>query len=725
MVSALGFRPDVQGLRALAVLLVIAGHLGGLGLPGGFIGVDVFFVVSGFLITLLLLREVAEQKSVSLIGFYARRARRILPAATVVIVATVVGSLLLLPLTRIDAVMGDAVWTSLFLANVRFAQTDTDYFAEDQAASPLQHFWSLSVEEQFYLFWPLVVLLWAWWAHRRMRQQRLTSPGREAQFPLFSLAVVLALGCVASLVWSVHATDASPATAYFSTFTRTWELGSGAAAAVLVAAGWSIRSRALRTLVGLVGLVAIGAGALLFDAATPFPGTAALVPVLGAVALLVSGGAGAGTVVTGLLSLRPLRAIGDWSYSLYLWHWPAIILVQGRWGDDVLDPLGAKAALVAGVFVLSWASYRWVETPFRRGTFWRPNWRSVLVYPVSVALVAVAATVGPPVLGPPTGGTGSAIALPDATSRLDARQALVKASVEAARADHAIPAQLDPTLSEVPDAIAPLACDYAQTRDLCPLGDVDSTVDVVLIGDSHARAWSPAFETLAAEHGVRLHSLVLAGCHLRDPDRNPRQEAGWENCVDFLTWSLDQVKKIEPDLVLVTTSSPGSILMPSGDVVARSDQANYPAPYRDELREPLETLVAHAGRVVAFSGTPRFTRDPGDCLSQRDATLGDCLFQTSDYFRSLDTGFQEVAEAAGAEYIDVNDLFCWDGDCPAVIGDNVVQRDTHHVTPEYAVALAEELGKRIGRPFVSSPRVPTGATSVGAATDTSPSDAKQ
>ena len=221
--QALKHRTDIDGLRGLAVLAVFAGHLGLPLAPGGFVGVDVFFVISGFLITSLLVREASRTGRISLLGFYARRARRILPAAAVVAVATVVASVLFLPLVRAVEVITDSVWAAAFAANIRFATVGTDYFAKGEPASPLQHYWSLAVEEQFYLVWPLLLVGAAWLAAARGG-----TLGRRT--PLLLIGVL----STASLAWSVYATYESPTTAYFSTLTRAWELGVGAALAVLM-----------------------------------------------------------------------------------------------------------------------------------------------------------------------------------------------------------------------------------------------------------------------------------------------------------------------------------------------------------------------------------------------------------------------------------------------------------------------------------------------------------
>ena len=237
-------RDDVQGLRAIAVLTVIASHAGVPFLPGGFVGVDVFFVISGFLISQLLFREVEKSGRVSIPGFYARRARRILPAATLVTVATIVASAIWLSAIDLLEVVKDALWAVFFAANIHFAAVGTDYFAAEEPPSPLQHYWSLSVEEQFYLVWPALLLVLVLVARRR-----------AAALPQRLVFGVLLVVTVASFVWSVVSTSSDPLAAYFSTPARAFELGLGALTALVapaVAARWPALVRGLVCSAGLV-----------------------------------------------------------------------------------------------------------------------------------------------------------------------------------------------------------------------------------------------------------------------------------------------------------------------------------------------------------------------------------------------------------------------------------------------------------------------------------------
>ena len=293
-------RGDIQGLRAVAVLLVALGHAGVPGLGGGYVGVDVFFVVSGFVITGVLLARAGGDGRVSLVDFYMRRARRILPAAALTLVVTDVAAYYLLNVVRAREAVIDSMWAAAFSANVHFAGEATDYFAQAQPPSPLQHFWSLGVEEQFYVAWPALVALALW-------------RGASARLPLVVVMVAVA---AASFAWSAHRVGVEPVGTYFSTFARAWELALGAFLAP-VSARFAAVSPVVRSVVGWLGVGGIAAAAATFSASTPVPGPAAVLPAGGA-ALVVAASVGARQPRLGVgrvLSLAPLRYVGDRSYA--------------------------------------------------------------------------------------------------------------------------------------------------------------------------------------------------------------------------------------------------------------------------------------------------------------------------------------------------------------------------------------------------------------------------
>ncbi|NYD56135.1 peptidoglycan/LPS O-acetylase OafA/YrhL [Nocardioides marinisabuli] len=683
-------RADVQGLRALAVVLVIAAHAGVPFLDGGFVGVDVFFVISGFLITGLLVREVEAEGRLSLAGFWSRRARRILPAATLVLVVTLAAALVWLPLVNARDLVDDAVWSGLFAANLHFAGEGVSYFAEGTGPSPLQHYWSLAVEEQFYVVWPLLVLALAALAGRAGR------PGLTRR----ALLVVLVVVSGASLAWSLVSTAADPAAAYFSTPARVWELGVGAVLALVLPRLAPRVPRLLSWLLALAGLGAIGVASVALSPATPFPGAAALLPVLGAAALVAAGSTSAGhpAPVRWLLTCRPARVLGDWSFSLYLWHWPALVITEQHLGRA----LTVTERLVTVLVVLNLAAltYRFVETPFRSGrlSVRLPSPRPLVLYPASLVLVVGAAS-GSWHYTEWRGGEGGdnpAIQVQGERDHHDETVALVKASVRAARQEVAIPSNLTPDLLDLRQSIADVGeCDYENdVRRLCVRGDATGDRTVVVIGDSHARAWIPAMERITLDSGWRAFYLVKPQCPAGHVSVAPLKESVvFTGCDEFQDWVTDQVAALSPDLVVVSSSPPVNGVWVEGrrvltiEKIAPELERGYDELF-DELRD-------HAGRVVVIKDVPKSATDPGECLTSATPSLGSCMFEPVERSTILGDIVVKSALLAGADVVDPTPWLCFEGDCPVVVGGTLTYRDTDHLTTEYAAGLAGSLGRAL------------------------------
>jgi peptidoglycan/LPS O-acetylase OafA/YrhL len=343
------FRPDIEGMRAVAVCLVLLYHGFHAPFTGGFVGVDVFFVISGFLITNLLLHEKEQKAGVSIPRFYARRVRRILPAATLVVLATVFVTYDRLGFIAGNQIAGDAKWTAVFAANIHFGLVGTDYLGSQLPPSPLQHMWSLGVEEQFYLLWPgvflgLVLLV-------RGRRHRT------------ALAVVLIGLIAASFAWSVIETRSNATWAYFSPLTRAWELGLGALVAVLATVAARVRPYWVTELLSLCGITGIAISALVLNSSTAYPGSAVALPVISTALLIATGCANHGTLVGRALALRPMQWIGARSYSLYLWHWPFLIIAAEYLGKKLSATQNAGLLLLA--LAATAVTYRFIENPVR------------------------------------------------------------------------------------------------------------------------------------------------------------------------------------------------------------------------------------------------------------------------------------------------------------------------------------------------------------------------
>jgi len=454
-----GFRPDIEGLRAVAVVAVVLFHADVPGVGGGFVGVDVFFVISGFLITGLLWREANATGTVRLRNFYGARARRLLPASAMVGVITAIASVVLLPPLQASSVLREGIASALYVSNYWFIAEGVHYFGGHLPPSPFQHYWSLGVEEQFYLVWPPMIIGTAWLIRlvRRRNRTRKTS-ATSSQRPYL---VVLALVAVVSFALSLVITYVMPAVAFFSLPTRAWQLAAGGLVA-LTAGQWRRLPPRAAAFTGWAGLAVILLACTWLGPTTPFPGSAALLPTLGTVLVIGAGCAAPAQGCGRALAVQPMQAIGRISYSWYLWHWPVLVLAPALLGHPMGLAGRLAAALVSGGLAV--LTLRYIENPLR---FAAPIRRSPLAsLALGGAATAVAVAVGvallvvvPTPVGRGAPGTALAVtaAPPPAGATMDAYDAAVRqafaqvnAAVAASADLQAVPANLDPPLAAAP-----------------------------------------------------------------------------------------------------------------------------------------------------------------------------------------------------------------------------------------------------------------------------------
>ena len=371
------FRPDIEGMRAIAVGLVLLFHGYGKPFTGGFVGVDVFFVISGFLITSLLLHEQIKDGRISIGRFYARRVRRILPASALTVLATIVAAYYLLGFISGNEVASDAKWTAVFAANIHFALVGTDYLGSQLPPSPLQHMWSLGVEEQFYLIWPGLFLLLA--VIVRLSRRRNV---------LHVLAASLLVVIGASLAWSVIQTSSNATWAYFSPLTRAWELALGALIAVIGPTISRVPNRWVYQVAALLGLAGIIVSALTLTPSMPYPGWAVTIPVVGTALLIGAGCGNPQTVIGRALSVRPMQWLGARSYSLYLWHWP-ILMIAAQYAGHHLSTW-QNSGLLLGAVAASAITFRLVENPVRNSRVLKSRTGLTLAIGVVLILLTIA-----------------------------------------------------------------------------------------------------------------------------------------------------------------------------------------------------------------------------------------------------------------------------------------------------------------------------------------------
>jgi len=693
-------RGDIQGMRAVAVLLVVAAHADVRGMVGGFIGVDVFFVISGFLITGILVREVRRTGRVSIADFYARRARRILPAASVTLLAVVLVSTQVFNYVRIDEVLSHVTWAAFFSANIFSALSKSDYFATDTSfVSPVQHFWSLAVEEQFYLVWPPLIAL-ALWSRRRRRQKADETPDPVViERKLRRVAVLIGLLCVASLAWSVWRTEVGPSMAYYSTLTRGWELGIGALLALCTI--WVGRWPAqVKFVASWVGLVMIACAALTFSGATPFPGYHAAIPVVGTALVLAGGIEGPRYGAALVLDRGPMRWFGDISYSLYLWHWPFLTMPAMYLDRDLR--VRERALLVIAAIIVSWLSYKFVETPVRRAKgLSRSRVKALVMWPAAVAVVMASVIVVETQFG-----REASANVPYVRPKVDPEPETVQKSkdptvnevgfaAELARADYRLPPGLKPFPGELKadNWRLPNRC-WAQTaatkHDICAMGDAKAKRTIVLFGDSHVGMWMEPMLKTAQARGWKLVPFIKTGCFPGDATmwRTDRLDP-YTECDDYRTWAYEQIRKVQPDRIITTGWLNQAFTDPdTGQRVSVKDSKPV---FDGAVQRTLDTLTDLAPDVYVLGGITNLPKEPEDCLATRRATMGSCALPVDGLTAERNRDWQNAAKKAGARWVNVQPWFCDDKMCPIVVRNVVVYSDTHHITRTYASTLSKGL----------------------------------
>jgi len=642
------YRPDVQALRGVAVLLVVVFHAWPGLMPGGYVGVDVFFVISGYLITGLLLRDIESTGRVHFAEFYARRIRRLLPAAALVTATVTVLAWLNYSPLEARGFAPTAIATALYVSNLWFAHLSVDYLQEGLRSNLLLHTWSLGVEEQFYLAWP-ALLVAATLCLRRAGTRR-------------AVAWMVAGVSLLSFVACVVLTAKLQSWAFFGLPTRAWQLGVGAGAMLLEGRANAL-APGLRRVLTMAGIACVLVSAFAFSGQTRFPGYAALLPVTGAFLVITAGAGDAGGRTPGRLHFAPLERIGDLSYSWYLWHWPVLILVVDLW--PALDRNLAAAAGVVLSLGLARLTYEFVENPVRHhaGLQRHPARSFLLAAALTLAVLAIAGAMRF------EAGRGA-----DA----EARQRIEQAARDWPRLypDKCFAAALD---SEPP------ACDY---------GDLAAARTIALVGDSHAAQWFPAIEQIALERGLRLEVFVKAACPVAEVEPfDAKLNRAYVECTRWRERVLERLAVLRPVLVVAASSS-------AYDPFVRRDRDAQSA-WQRGLEVSLERLGRTADHVVLVRDTPRPGVHVPSCLARalsRDGTPGStCTFALSAAVLPDAVAVERAAVArhAGVAYLDLNDAVCDEPGCPVERDGMILYHDTQHLSATFARSLAEEFWNRL------------------------------
>lgn len=658
-----GHRTDIEGLRAVAVVAVLLYHAEIPGFSGGFVGVDVFFVVSGYLMTALLVTERFQKGSIDLPSFYARRIRRLLPASGTVLLATLIAAWLILPALSFNRLSREVAASGGYVANMFFASQATDYLGGEVDASPVLHYWSLAVEEQFYLVWPVLLGLAVGRAGRR-------------SLVLLTLSGMAVLSFSLSVIW----TAAIQPWSFFSLPTRAWEFAVGGIAAFVGA-----HHRFLGRFSGSAGLALIGLAIFTFDAATRFPGPWAAVPVIGTALVLASGESAIGWG----LSNRLFQWIGRHSYGLYLWHWPPLVLIPRA--------IGRPLELVERLGVLGWsvvaasAALRWIENPIRysRAIAQTPRRGLFLGATLTVMAVAIPIAWGDQVL------SSISTVEPGLNDGSPSEFDLNSIDLDAVEPRPA-PADLSPSLAEVtedtPGDLYSSGC-HAPPRATSPVagcfyGDIDSGETIVLFGDSHMAQWFPAFEAVGAANGIRIVSITKSACpSVTLTLYTSLFQREYTECDAWRLAALEQIGALQPDSVVLANYPATSTGF------ADSPDQQFDSLWIEGLRTTIEGLQSiGVQHVVVLGATPVPRFDVPECVSGALADTSDCDLVRSD---AVDDGrarsMQVLADSLGSSYLEPISWFCGEKICPSVIGSYLVYRDSSHVTTSYMSTLSARL----------------------------------
>jgi peptidoglycan/LPS O-acetylase OafA/YrhL len=671
------FRPDVEGLRAIAIAIVVLYHFQLGPFAGGYVGVDVFFVISGFVITSMLIREREQTQRTSLLDFYARRMRRILPAAALVIVATTLATFIVLGIVQGQSTTADARAAALFFANFHFAAQRLNYFTSNLSPSPLVHYWSLSIEEQFYFVWPTLLLAACGLiasVHNRLK-----------------LGVILSAIIASSFVYSIVLTSQNQPLAYYSSFTRAWELAIGA----LIAVAWPLVARIPRSVAAVlswIGLAGILVAACTFTSTTQFPGYVVALPVLSTGLVIAVGSWKIETGAELLLGSPPFLWIGALSYSLYLWHWPIWAIASQDISNAISIP--ERLYLLVAAIAISYASFRLVENPIRRSSYLGA--RRGLSIGIGTLLIC--------------GSVVTVTVISDAWPSAAAWNGRVSAITSLGQLDSLL--NQGSTATSLPGLVVPLskiqATEFPSTNGClvsdtastatgsrpsdCSWGDTRSKAVVVLYGDSQAAMWLPTFDILGKQRHWRVELYARAACRIADlklwdyPLNGPGV-----GCTLWHNWAVTQINALHPRFILIA------------DHAVYGNISYTRAPYTQDqyVQAELRTIkmIEHPGTSIALLGPiPQPSSDPAECLSRSSGSIQTCSTSRSPALSTVNyPAINAVSLDARIPLIKTINWFCTATTCPTVVNHVVMYYDADHVSLHYAAMLTSLMGDALNQ----------------------------
>jgi len=664
------FLPEIQVLRAAAVMLVVIYHFWPGTFTGGYVGVDAFFVISGYLITSHLFREADRTGTVKLGAFYARRARRLLPASILVLLVVVVGTFVFLPTDLWASTAHEVTASGFYVQNLWLASKAVTYSASNDIASPVTHYWSLSAEEQFYLVWPGLIIISCLLARKWLRGHTTKTVG-------FTLVAVT----VGSFVCSVWATEANAPAAYFITPTRAWEFGVGALV-VLLMRTW-VPALALARLMRWLGIAGLLAAAWFFSAATAFPGYAAALPVFATAAVIVAGDTGRTDPSDLVFRLGPVRWIGDVSYSMYLWHWPLLVFAPYLLGHILNTP--DLLVLVLICVVVAGLSKRFIEDATR---FWprltRTPKAALVAAGVGMLVIALVAQTQVYVAGVQEARTAALLADVAGSPCFGAA-----AMVNRAKCPDALTARPLVAVTKADAPWAPqLGCQGVAGSDpaywTCYWGKGKPSRVVALVGDSHAEHWRGALQRIAKARNWKLIEIFSSGCPATEArsvifEGHPRDG---EACRTWTTKATAELRACAPDDIITTAYAQKNVYAPAG-----SGPDGFDRLWKQWLGFSRVTVL----RDIPTSAN---TSDP-QCLAINVGKPLICANLRSKALIDDDIMVAARAMRLRVNLVDLSNYFCDQRLCYAVIGGASVYFDYDHMTMQYSASLASALLRQL------------------------------
>lgn len=679
----LAIRAEIQALRALAVGVVVIYHLWPDLVPGGFVGVDVFFAISGYLIIGHLLRSFDATGNFPLWEFWARRARRLIPAALVVLTLSCVTTLVVAPSVLWERFVTEIAAAAVYVENWLLAGASVDYLASDDSASPAQHYWSLSIEEQFYIVWPLMLVA-VLITTRRLRHSL------RRRF----IGVALASLSAASLWYSIVQVASGTPIAYFDTFGRAWEFGAGGLLAYFSGVMTQVSPRA-RAVASWTGISVVVATVFAYGSATPFPGAAALLPVLGALLIMLAGTPNIAWSPTRVLAMRSLRWTGDRSYSVYLWHWPIIVLLPFIVGS----PSGnaARVGILVATLVLAALTYRYIEEPVRRGRLFRA-WHapatvvaaitaSGMVLALCGSVIAVASVL-------PSAGTAQRPAIPGCVGAEAAVApacdrpfaATTLTDPVAASVDYGRGVASDDPCKALFESIDVVTCTFGAQGP-------DARQRIAVIGDSHAAHLIEALDVAGQARGVSYVTYLKTLCVGIGVDgvaaADKAIDYGVDSCAAWGESVIDTVVADERIDAVIFANFTRQYAVASTNGVGRPIATG-------DFESAWNRIESSGKQVAVIRDVPQATlKDVPSCIASADTSIDDpCAFARSAGVLD-DDPMVRAAVGANVGVVDLTDVFCDETSCHSLIGGLIVYIDSHHLTAAFSKSLGTVLGERI------------------------------